>query len=314
MKSLVSMKQSSILIAIAFFSIYVFWGSTYLMNKVAVTELDPLILASIRFTTAGVIIFVIAKLLGAPLKITKKQLLNCALAGFLFLAYGNGGFVWALQYVDSGFAALEASLQPLLILVLMRFIDRKTIKLKSIIGILLGIIGIYLLVSQKGLTTQEGSLLGIIVIFTCVLSWCIGSLFVAKADLPKNFFVTTGYQMLLGGFMLGISSVMVGETWSNPLTWLPEIQLSIIGLILFGSIAAFTSFNYLLKVVSTEKVATSAYVNPIIAIALGWYFLDEVITVQTMIAAIVLLTGVYFINSSKKQRAKEESVIPKTGR
>ena len=294
------MKSNPLLIIVAFFSIYVFWGSTYVMNKLAVTELDPLMLACIRFTTAGSLIFIIAKCLKLSLKITKKQLLNCALAGFLFLAYGNGMFVWALQFVDSGFAAIEASLQPLLILVLMRIVDRKPIKLKSVVGIILGIIGIYLLVSQQELTTQEGSVLGMLVIFTCVLSWCIGSVFVSKAELPKNFFVNTGYQMLLGGFMLGIASVISGETWSFPTTWQTSTQLSLLGLIFFGSIAAFTSFNYLLKVVSTEKVATSAYINPIIAIFLGWYFLDETITTQTLVSAAVLLTGVYFINSSKK--------------
>ena len=294
------MKSNPLLIIVAFFSIYVFWGSTYVMNKLAVTELDPLMLACIRFTTAGSLIFIIAKCLKLSLKISKKQLLNCALAGFLFLAYGNGMFVWALQFVDSGFAAIEASLQPLLILVLMRIVDRKPIKLKSVVGIILGIIGIYLLVSQQELTTQEGSVLGMLVIFTCVLSWCIGSVFVSKAELPKNFFVNTGYQMLLGGFMLGIASVISGETWSFPTTWQTSTQLSILGLIFFGSIAAFTSFNYLLKVVSTEKVATSAYINPIIAIFLGWYFLDETITTQTLVSAAVLLTGVYFINSSKK--------------
>ena len=294
------MKSNPLLIIVAFFSIYVFWGSTYVMNKLAVTELDRLMLACIRFTTAGSLIFIIAKCLKLSLKISKKQLLNCALAGFLFLAYGNGMFVWALQFVDSGFAAIEASLQPLLILVLMRIVDRKPIKLKSVVGIILGIIGIYLLVSQQELTTQEGSVLGMLVIFTCVLSWCIGSVFVSKAELPKNFFVNTGYQMLLGGFMLGIASVITGETWSFPTTWQTSTQLSILGLIFFGSIAAFTSFNYLLKVVSTEKVATSAYINPIIAIFLGWYFLDETITTQTLVSAAVLLTGVYFINSSKK--------------
>merc|ERR1711974_463681 len=119
---------------------------------------------------------------------------------------------------------------------------------------------------------------------------------------PKNFFVNTGYQMLLGGFMLGIASVITGETWSFPTTWQTSTQLSLLGLIFFGSIAAFTSFNYLLKVVSTEKVATSAYINPIIAIFLGWYFLDETITTQTLVSAAVLLTGVYFINSSKKMK------------
>lgn len=296
------MKSNPLLIFVAFFSIYVFWGSTYVMNKLAVTELDPLMLACIRFTTAGSLIFIIAKCLKLSLKISKKQLLNCALAGFLFLAYGNGMFVWALQFVDSGFAAIEASLQPLLILVLMRIVDRKPIKLKSVAGIVLGIIGIYLLVSQQELTTQEGSVLGMLVIFTCVLSWCIGSVFVSKAELPKNFFVNTGYQMLLGGFMLGIASFISGESWSYPTTWQTSTQLSLLGLIFFGSIAAFTSFNYLLKVVSTEKVATSAYINPIIAIFLGWYFLDESITTQTLISAAVLLTGVYFINSSKKMK------------
>lgn len=260
------MKSNPLLIIVAFFSIYVFWGSTYVMNKLAVTELDPLMLACIRFTTAGSLIFIIAKCLKLSLKISKKQLLNCALAGFLFLAYGNGMFVWALQFVDSGFAAIEASLQPLLILVLMRIVDRKPIKLKSVVGIILGIIGIYLLVSQQELTTQEVSVLGMLVIFSCVLSWCIGSVFVSKAELPKNFFVNTGYQMLLGGFMLGIASVITGESWSFPTTWQTSTQLSLLGLIFFGSIAAFTSFNYLLKVVSTEKVATSAYINPIIAI------------------------------------------------
>jgi drug/metabolite transporter (DMT)-like permease len=296
------MKSNPLLIIVAFFSIYVFWGSTYVMNKLAVTELDPLMLACIRFTAAGSLIFIIAKCLKLSLKISKKQLLNCALAGFLFLAYGNGMFVWALQFVDSGFAAIEASLQPLLILVLMRIVDRKPIKLKSVVGIILGIIGIYLLVSQQELTTQEGSVLGMLVIFTCVLSWCIGSVFVSKAELPKNFFVNTGYQMLLGGFMLGIASVITGETWSFPTTWQTSTQLSLLGLIFFGSIAAFTSFNYLLKVVSTEKVATSAYINPIIAIFLGWYFLDETITTQTLVSAAVLLTGVYFINSSNKMK------------
>jgi drug/metabolite transporter (DMT)-like permease len=183
------MKSNPLLIIVAFFSIYVFWGSTYVMNKLAVTELDPLMLACIRFTTAGSLIFIIAKCLKLSLKISKKQLLNCALAGFLFLAYGNGMFVWALQFVDSGFAAIEASLQPLLILVLMRIVDRKPIKLKSVVGIILGIIGIYLLVSQQELTTQEGSVLGMLVIFTCVLSWCIGSVFVSKAELPKKTFL-----------------------------------------------------------------------------------------------------------------------------
>lgn len=294
------MSKRTYLIVIAFFSIYIFWGSTYLWNKIAVTELPPFMLASMRFLSAGLIIFIIARSIGISLKISKKEFLNCLLAGFLFLGYGNGVFVWALKYVDSSFGALLASIQPIVILVLMRLWHRNKIKTKSIIGIVLGIIGMYLLVSQKGLVLQEGSVLGIIMIFTCIISWSIGSVFVAQASMPKNFFITTGYQMLLAGAMLVIASFSFGETWSNPVDWSTKTQGSVLALILFGSIAAFTSFNYLLKVVSTEKVATSAYINPIVALVLGWYFLDEVITVQTSIAAVILLAGVYFINSTKK--------------
>jgi len=257
-------------------------------------------LAAIRFITAGILIFGLCRILGISLHITRKHLYNTIIAGFLFLSFGNGVVVWALKYVDSGFAALEISAQPLIILLLMRIMDGRKIQPMSVVGVVLGIIGIYLLVSQKGILGQENSVLGMAMIFLAMLSWAYGSLFVAKADLPLNYFVNTGYQMLTGGFMLLAGSLVLGETWSMPDTWSAPTQYSMILLIIFGSIVAFTSFNYLLKVVSPEKVATSTYVNPIIALILGWYFLKEQITTQSVIAAAVLLTGVYFINTSKK--------------
>lgn len=238
--------------------------------------------------------------MGLSLAITKKQLMNTAIAGFLFLTFGNGIVVWALKYVDSGFAALEISAQPLVVLILMKLLQGKKIQPMSIIGVILGIIGIYLLVSQKQVISKEGSIVGMIMIFGCMISWAYGSLFVGKADLPSNFFINTGFQMLAGGIMLLMASLLFGEQWSLPNTWSTDVQWSMILLIIFGSIVAFTSFNYLLRMVSPEKVATSTYVNPIIAIILGWYFLNEQITTQSVIAAIVLLTGVYFINTKRK--------------
>ncbi|MCG2461040.1 EamA family transporter [Flavobacteriaceae bacterium F89] len=287
------------LIVAAFFSIYVIWGSTYFLNKVAVSELPPFMLASVRFTTAGGLIFVICRILGISLAITKRQLLNTTIAGFLFLTFGNGVVVWALKYVDSGFAALEISAQPLIVLLLMFFIQGKKIKPMSILGVVLGIIGIFLLVSQNALITREGSVMGMIMIFFCMLSWGYGSLFVSKADLPSNYFVNTGYQMVAGGLILLVSSIAFRETWTLPTSWSGSVQLSMMLLIFFGSIVAFTSFNYLLKAVSPEKVATSTYVNPVIALLLGWYFLDEEVTGQSIVAAVILLTGVYFINTKK---------------
>ncbi|XOL42110.1 putative inner membrane transporter YedA [Aequorivita nionensis] len=265
----------------------------------AVAELPPFFLASIRFTTAGLLIFIISKAMGKSLAITRKQFINAFIVGVLFLSFGNGIIVWALKYVDSGFAALEISAQPLVVLLLMWLLQGKRIKPMSLVGVGLGILGIFLLVGQKQIIAKEGTVLGMIMIFACMLSWAYGSLFVGKADLPKNFFVNTGYQMFTAGITLALASLTFGEKWIVPSEWGQPVQLSMVLLIIFGSIVAFTSFNYLLKTVSPDKVATSTYVNPIIALILGWYILDEQITLQSIIAAAVLLTGVYFINTTK---------------
>lgn len=293
--------NTKLLIVLSFFSIYIIWGSTYVLNKIAVSEIPPLLLSATRFIIAGFLILIIAKILNYKLSITKKQIINSIIAGFLFLVYGNGVFVWALRYVDSSFAALLASTQPLFVLFLLRLIDGKKMQIKSIIGVFLGVLGMYLLINQKGISTQENSILGIFMILSCVLSWSYGSVFVSKANLPKNFFVSTGYQMLFSGIILLISSLLLNEVWILPTELTLKAQISLLLLVVFGSIIAFTSFNYLLKVVSPEKVATSAYVNPIVAMLLGWYFLDEELTTQSILAAIVLLTGVYFITSRKRQ-------------
>ncbi|AUS06755.1 EamA family transporter [Pseudotamlana carrageenivorans] len=295
-----SISRKTILIILSFFAIYVIWGSTYLLNKIAVSNLPPFFLASVRFLTASGLIFIIAKVSKISLKITSKQLKNTAIAGFLFLTFGNGVVVWALKYVDSGFAALEISAQPLVVLLLLRFLQGKRISLMSFFGVVLGFIGIFLLVGQKEILSQDGQILGMATIFACMVSWAYASIFVGKADLPSNHFVNTGYQMLCGGVFLGFISLILNESWSWPSTWQKEVQWSMLGLILFGSLIAFTAFNYLLKTVSPEKVATSTYVNPIIALILGWWVLNEQISLQSICAAFILLTGVYFINSNRK--------------
>ncbi len=289
-----------VLIILAFFAIYFIWGSTYLLNKIVVTEVSPLLLASIRFISAGTVIVIISLFLKLKLQVSLKQLINCVIAGFLFLGFGNGVFVWALKYVDSGFAALEAATQPLFVIFLMRMMHGTKIKLKSLFGVVLGIIGMYLLVSQEGLIMNDNSLIGIIMILACVLSWSYASIFVSKADLPSSFFVSTAYQMLAAGLILLTASFLINEPWLSPVEWSIPARWSMVLLIVFGSIVAFTAFNYLLKVVSTEKVSTSAYVNPVIAMLLGWYILDEHISLQSIVAASFLLTGVYFINSKRE--------------
>ena len=288
-----------LLITMSFFAIYVIWGSTYLLNKIVVTEVSPLLLASIRFLSAGILMIVISFFMKLNLRVSAKQMINCIIAGFLFLSFGNGVFVWALKYVDSGFAALEAATQPLFVILLMRMLHGTKIEKQSLLGVALGIFGMYLLVSQEELVLGSHSVIGMLMILTCILSWSYASIFVSKADLPSSFFVSTAYQMLAAGIMLLTTSYFIKEPWLSPIHWSSSAKWSMALLIVFGSVVAFTSFNYLLKVVSTEKVSTSAYVNPVIALLLGWYVLDEKVSLQSITAAIFLLTGVYFINAKK---------------
>lgn len=288
------------LIVLSFFAIYVVWGSTYLLNKVAVTELPPFMLAAWRFVTAGTLIFLICISLGISLKVNAKEFINTIVAGFFFLTLGNGLAVWALRYLDSGFEALLISAQPLIVLFLMWVLQGKKIQPRSMIGVVLGAVGMYLLVGQNELAVRSDMYVGIAMIFVCMFSWGYGSLFVGKAELPKNFLVNTGYQMITGGIMLGLISPVFGEPWSLPHQWSPRVLWAMLLLVIFGSIVAFTAFNYLLRTVSPDKVSTNTYVNPVIAMLLGWYILGEKITGQSLVAAVVLLTGVYFINSRKK--------------
>lgn len=302
------LKQKNIFLIVgAFLAIYIIWGSTYLFNKILVQELPPFLLAGIRFVAAAVLIFIFVFASGRYKPSTKKQLFNSAVAGFFFLTIGNGCAVYALQYVDSGFAALLIATQPLILIVMLYFMEKRPILPKSIVGVALGLLGVYLLVDQDIISLSWEVISGIGAIFIALLCWGYGSIFVSKADLPKGSFVNTGYQMLFGGLMMILISIILREPFSTLLTVSDKAIYSMIYLVIFGSIIAFTSFNYLLLSVSPEKVATSTYVNPIVALILGWWVLDEIITRQSILAAAILLIGVYFINSSKSKALKKES-------
>ena len=287
---------------LAFLSIYLIWGSTYLLNKIAVGQLEPFMLAGVRFLSASFLMFLIVKVSSKSLKVTLVQLKNAAIAGFLFLAIGNGVVVWALSYVDSGLAALTIASQPLIVLLLLWIIENKRIKLFSWVGVFVGLLGMYLLISQNQITSSPESLKGILMIIGCVITWGYASIFVGKAELPKNYLVNSAYQMFFGSLWLILMSMIKQEHWISPDEWEINVKWSMLGLIIFGSIVAFTSFNYLLRTVSPEKVATSTYINPIVAMVLGFLVLKETISTQSVVAAVVLLTGVYFINMKRDPR------------
>jgi len=221
----------------------------------------------------------------------------------LYIDHPNGKTtVYGLKYIDSGFAALLISSQPLILLFMLWALKGQKILARSYIGVAMGILGVFLLTYDQGMGGTF-SWKGILLIYLALLSWGYGSIFVGSASLPKNQFVSSAYQMLFAGILLILFSLVIGEKWVSINDWSMKALASMSYLILLGSIIAFTSFNYLLKKVSPEKVATSTYINPIVAMFLGWLILQEQFSFLSVIAAFILLGGVYFINSTKGEKA-----------
>lgn len=300
-----STDQSKLILFFSFFSIYIIWGSTYLANAYGVDDSPPFIWSGTRFILASLIIFVIMKVMGKSFQITKKEFINASIAGFMFLTIGNGLMCWALQYIDSGFMSLMVSAQPLILLIMIWVWDKKPPQVMSIAGTILGMVGMYLLINQTELISTTNEYLGLLMILICLISWGIASLFVARVDIPKNHFLNAGIQMGVGGTFLILISLCVEDVTMSLFTDASGISIfCMFYLVIFGSIFAFTAFNYLLQFVAPEKVATSTYINPIVALALGWYFRDELITNQSILATFILLTGVYFINTEKFKKKK----------
>ena len=181
---------------------------------------------------------------------------------------------------------------------MLKILQKQNIKLRSIMGAFLGILGIVLLTYSQGIA-GEISWIGVGLVMISLIYWGYGSIFLGTAVLPKNQFVNSAYQMITGGLMLLVLSKTTGENSTN----LRELDVKAIGsmtfLIVFGSIIAFTSFNYLLQKVPPEKVATGTYLNPVVAVILGYLVLNEILAPIGILASAILLAGVYFINSAK---------------
>jgi len=264
---------------------------------IVVKVLPPFFVSFLRYGLATLILLAIGTAMGHFKGLNKKEVKNALIGGVLMLGIGAGLTSWVLQFLDSGFTALLISGEPLIVVFMMWYADKKKPSNQVFLGVLLGIVGIYLLVSQNEIVAQKDQWMAIIVLVICLLAWGVGSIFISKADMPKSFIANTGIQMGAGTagtllFSLIFESVDISD--------FAQVDRSIIYaflyLCIFGSVIAFMAFNYLLKNVTPDKVATSTYVNPIIAVFLGWCFLDEMVTIQSLVAALVMLTGVFLIN------------------
>jgi len=220
------------------------------------------------------------------------------------MGLGTGGAIWALNYLDSGLTALIIAGEPLIIVLMMWLVNQKRPPTQAFVGIFFGIMGMILLVSQKSIVSTPDQWKGVIVILLSMIAWGGGSIFVSKVKLPESEWTNATIQMFAGGLTTYLISLIIREPGFSVLELSSKTIISVIYLITLGSVAAFTAFNYLLRNVSTEKVVTNTYVNPVIAMILGYLYNDELVTGLSIIAAIIMLSGVFIINTNKGDKKK----------
>ena len=289
----------------AFASIYLVWGSTYLAIRYAIETIPPFTMGGARFLVSGVMLYAWARYRGAP-KPTRLNWRNAAIAGAFLLLGGNGAVVWAEQFVPSGLTALLVSILPfwLVIIEWVRPPRRRPSGL-VLIGLVLGFVGIIVLIGPGNLGGDgDVPLLGAFVLILGSLSWAIGSFWSRDAELPKSGLLTTGMEMLAGGALLLIVGVVSGELSGFDIQDVSrDSAIGLLYLITFGSLIGFTSYIWLLDKVSPAILGTYAYVNPIVAVLLGWAIAGEALSIRTGVAAAIVICAVALITSARNATA-----------
>jgi drug/metabolite transporter (DMT)-like permease len=285
----------------AFASIYIIWGSTYLAIRYAIETIPPFIMGGVRFLISGALLYIWARYRGAP-KPNPLHWRNAIIAGGFLLLGGNGAVVWAEQFVPSGLTALLVSILPfwLVIIEWMRP-PRRRPSGAVILGLVLGFIGIIVLVGP-GSVGGQGDVrpIGALVLILGSLSWAIGSFWSRDASLPDSGLLTTGMEMLGGGTLLLIVGVLSGELSHLDVRHISHAStVGLLYLITFGSLLGFTSYIWLLDKVSPARLGTYAYVNPIVAVLLGWAIAGETLSARTAVAAAIVICAVALITTAR---------------
>lgn len=273
------------------------WGTTYYALLIGVETFPPFLFSGIRQLTAGVILLTALKLSG-NLKFTRSDFLHQSVPGILMIAFGNGVIGWCERYIPSGLAALIVSILPVYIVIInyVSGADKRKPNNSIIIGLLLGCIGIFLMFrgNLKDLVNPE-YLAGMLLSFIACLAWASGSVYAKHKPSTGNVLTNAALQMFSGGAMLFIMSSFLDD-YSELQSITPESIWSLVYLTVFGSILAYTCFVYALDKLPIGVASLYAYINPFIALLLGYFLLDESITWITILALVVTLGGVYYIN------------------
>jgi len=291
--------------------VYVVWGSTYLGIRIVVETMPPLLSLGIRFGLAAVIMGTVLVIRRGPrvLRVTRAELLGALLIGGLLLGIGNGGVMLGERDVPSAMAALIVGVIPLVVLIIRRLMG-ETIDRTQVIGVTAGLIGLVVLVAPLGLSGTVAPL-GIFLLLGSTIGWAYGSVLSRVVRLPRDPFVTTFYQFIAGCLFGFIVSGLTGEMANvHPSSWSPQSLVALAYLVVFGSLIAFSAFTWLLQHAPVTRITTYAYVNPVVAVALGWFVLGEVITPPMILGATMILGSVALIVRLQRSPKAAPEPIP----
>jgi drug/metabolite transporter (DMT)-like permease len=284
-------------VLLAFFAIYVLWGTTFLAIRIAVQETPPLFAAGIRFFVAGVLLYGFMRLRGQPAP-TRAQWRNLALIGLLMFVAEYGPLFWAEKYVPSGIASVLQATLPLITLVIETLVFRQQrFHWRLLVSTLLGLCGVGVLLLHGG--PQQFGVLPCVAILAAGAAWALGSVLNRSLALPESRPLTAGAAMLLGGGMLLALSASFGELHPLP-HFSARAVWALLYLIVCGSLLGFTAFVWLLARMPATRISSHAYVNPVVAVALGYLVAGEIITTRTLIGTALVLLSVFLILRKEK--------------
>jgi len=290
-------KPFDVRVLLAFFAIYVLWGTTFLAIRIAVQEVPPLFAAGARFFVAGVLLYGFMRLRGHPAP-TRAQWRSLALIGLLMFVAEYGPLFWAEKYVPSGIASVLEATLPLITLVVETLLFRQQrFHWGLLVSTLLGFCGVGVLLLHRG--EQQFGVVPCIAILAGATGWALGSVLNRSLDLPESKPLTAGAGMMLGGGMLLVLSASFGELHPWPHVSM-RAALALLYLIVCGSLLGFTAFVWLLARMPATRVASHAYVNPVVAVALGYFVAGEVVTTRTLIGTALVLASVVLILRKEK--------------
>jgi drug/metabolite transporter (DMT)-like permease len=293
-------------VILAFALLYVFWGSTYLAIRIAVKDIPPMLMTGARFLTAGTLMLAWCAQRGRRISVTRGQALRLAAVGILLLSVSNGILSWAEQWVPSGLAALMVAITPIWFLLLETWIlpSGYRITRRALIGLILGVAGIVVLLwPELRHTTSLGhrELFGSLSLLGGSFAWAFGSMLSKRWELPVDPLTAAGYQMFFAGILNVAAGLSFGE-WAHA-TWSWRGTSAVLYLVIFGSWVGFSSYVWLLGRVPTTKVATYAYVNPMVAVFLGWLVLHERITGYILAGSAIIVAAVALVTGAKLKPA-----------